>query len=838
MKDLPPLDLDNLSNLFIAHVKEGGNEKIQKLAIHLIEAGELAGIFAAKIGLHDVGYTLGLLHDFGKYSLEFQAYIKSGTGLIEQDEEEWIDSSLLKGKIDHSTAGAQYIFEKLRGIGSAGQGELCGQILALCIASHHSGLIDCLDTDKNAVFDKRMHKDNAKTHIQECIANVDVGVKKLADNLLDEKLVREMLQVILKIVKQPKLNEIFSLEEAFTLGTFTRFLFSCLIDADRINSAEFELPERKQIRQGQLEYFNWDIAIERLNNKLNNFEIKHPIDDIRKSISDTCYQRSFDKQGIYSLTVPTGGGKTLASLRYALHHAKLHQLDRIIYVIPYTSIIEQNAQAVRKIVERDDDAFSWVLEHHSNIEPDKQTWRSKLVAENWDAPIVFTTMVQFLETLFSGGTKSVRRMHQLAKSVLIFDEIQTLPINCVHMFCHSLNFLSEHANTTAVLCTATQPTLNSLYNPKYGSLRLAKNAEIVHDTAQLFDDLKRIDVVNRCKAGGWSKAEIFDWVQQRFAQTKSCLVIVNTKTWAKDIFVACQQFVHKGELFHLSTHQCPAHRKALLSEIRLRLKDKKPVLCISTQLIEAGVDISFAHVVRFLAGLDSIAQAGGRCNRSGELENELGQPVRGTLDVINPTEESITNLVDIKEGQTCTKRLFQDIDIGDILSPMAMKLYFKYFFFERHKEMVFPIKNSNDSLLNVLANNDNNNGKLINESRRKRNKLPLLQQSFMTAGKVFKAIDAPTKSIIVPYNAEAKALITTLCGTHKTFNASKFYESLKKAQQYSVNVFPNVWANLQESEAVREVQVGQGIYYLDESYYNNAFGLSTDRVGDLAVNIC
>ncbi|MDU0355813.1 CRISPR-associated endonuclease Cas3'' [Paraglaciecola aquimarina] len=282
MKDLSPSDSSIFNSFFLAHVKESNRADIQKLAVHLLEAGELAASFTAKIGLHDVGCVLGLLHDFGKYCTEFQTYIKSATGVIDQDDEEWVDHTLLKGRIDHSTAGAQYVYQKLSSFGGAGQGELCGQILALCIASHHSGLIDCLDEEGKNNFDRRINKDDARTHFSECLENADEVIKNSADTLLNVGLVQEMFQAIFKFVDKPKSGRLFSHEESFTLGVFTRFLFSCLIDADRINSAEFEEPERKILREKQQAYFDWDIAIERLEQKLASFEIENPIDVIRK----------------------------------------------------------------------------------------------------------------------------------------------------------------------------------------------------------------------------------------------------------------------------------------------------------------------------------------------------------------------------------------------------------------------------------------------------------------------------------------------------------------------------------------------------------------------------
>ena len=524
-------------------------------------------------------------------------------------------------------------------------------------------------------------------------------------------------------------------------------------------------------------------------------------------------------QGIYTLTVPTGGGKTYASLRFAVHHAEKHKLDRIIYIVPYTTIIEQNAKAIREIVERDDDQFPWILEHHSNLEPENQTWRSKLVAENWDAPIVMTTMVQFLETLFSGGTRGVRRLHQLANSVIVFDEIQTLPINCTHLFCNALNFLTTYTKTTAVLCTATQPLLGKLKYSEKGQLFLLPENELVHDVELLFQQLERVKIRNQVKIGGWSQDEIMTLAVNEFETKGSCLVIVNTKAWAQKLYEACVVSIDDEAIFHLSTSQCPAHRQVIFNKIKYRLDHNFPVLCISTQLIEAGVDVDFASVIRFLAGLDSIAQAAGRCNRNGK---------RGLSEVfvINPDKEPIDTLVDIKVGQEKMLRILDDFVEDALLSPAAMAQYFDYYFYQRADDMTYPLSadevGRTDNLLNLLSDNEKNIGRGIRSP---------LKQSFMAAGKAFKAIDAPTESVIVPYGA-GKTLIEDLCAINKdkVFEIGRYYELLKKAQKYSVNVFPNVWKKLLDVRAVHELVAGEGVYVLDEQYYSEAFGLSSEIV--------
>ncbi len=802
---------------YIAHVRTSDQSK-QTVASHLLEVAEIAKKLATKINVPEAGELIGLLHDFGKYSQSFQNYIQSGTGLINPDSEDFVNAGALKGKIDHSTAGAQWVWQELSKYGTNGEVKLCGQILALCIASHHSGLIDCLKPEGDNGFKGRIDKGDGRSHLTECKSNADRVILEQAQRLADKPLLSAMLRQITRITQTEQHGQVVSATvKCFYVGFWTRFLFSCLIDADRINSADFENPTNMAQRNKPV---FWDIAIERFELFLVSQQATptlSPINTIRQKISDTCKTRAPNAQGIYTLTVPTGGGKTYASLRYALHHAKAHGLERIIYIIPYTSIIEQNADAIRKVIEQVGDQTPWVLEHHSNLEPENQTWHSKLAAENWDAPIVLTTMVQFLETLFSGGTRGVRRLHQLANSVLIFDEIQTLPINCTHLFCNALNFLSTHAKTTAVLCTATQPLLDKLPVSEKGQLFIPKENELVDDVGKLFNQLKRVNISNKTKPEGWSEAEIAELALSEFSSKGNCLVIVNTKAWAQALYINCSKSVDKASLFHLSTNQCSAHRRELFQRMRERLTNQQPVLCFSTQLIEAGVDIDFASVIRFLAGLDSIAQAAGRCNRNGRMDT-------ATVHVVNPVKETINQLIDIKVGQEKTKWVFSETKDKSLLDPEVMALYFKYYFYERAGQMAYPLDakqvGRDDSLLNLLSENKLNIG----------SKAQLhLKQSFMTAGNAFKAIDAPTQSVIVPYG-HGKNLITTLCGISKDFNAKSYYQSLKQAQKYSVNVFPNVWQKLKEQDAVCEIQ-GEGVYYLNERYYSDEFGLSTEVVG-------
>jgi len=816
--------LENNNKEYIAHVRKDGAK--QSVEDHLYEVGEIASKLATKIGVSLAGNLIGLLHDFGKFSMDFQEYIGSATGLINPDEDAFVNFKGLKGKIDHSSAGAQWIWENCQRWGE--QGQMVGQVLALCIASHHSGLIDCLRPDGSNGFSGRIKKMDDKTHKNECLKSAPRYYLENLDALANKELIQNVLQQLQKVI-QIKNEKIPVNIQSFNLGFWARMLFSCLIDADRINSADFEYPENIQHRNNTPT--DWSIPVNRLELAIKEFSGDKDIDELRRNISDTCKQRAKDIKGIYSLTVPTGGGKTYASLRYALHHALHHsqnnrQIDRIIYIIPFTSIIEQNAQAIREVLECSDDEFPWVLEQHSNLEPETQTWHSKLVSENWDAPIVMTTMVQFLEVLFSGGTRGARKMHQLANTVLIFDEIQTLPINCTHLFCNALNFLTNFCNTTAVLCTATQPLLDRLKSPEKGQLVIPKENELVSDVPKLFEDLERVILSNKVRPEGWTAEQIAELALDEFNKLGSCLVIVNTKAWAQQLYQVLRPNVDKDAIFQLSTSLCPAHRKTVLTKIRQRLNKNQTVLCISTQLIEAGVDVDFASVIRFLAGLDSIAQAAGRCNRNGLRQT-------ATVHVVNPHEEKIDLLKDIKVGRDKALRVL-DEGYGNLLAPDAMQQYFNYYFYERADDMSYSVSSKllgrDDNLLNLLSSNTSNVGRHKNSR--------LLQQSFMTAGKAFKAIDSPTQAVIVPYGKEGKNLIAELGRVAKEFDVKTYRKLLKQAQKYSVNVFPNVWRRLQEEKSVHEIQLGEGIYRLDKEYYSDKFGLSDKRCSLMDINLC
>ncbi len=822
------------TTLYIAHQRKSDGA-IQTLESHLLEVSRIARALAGKINLQDQGELIGLLHDLGKYSSEFQDYLKSAVGLIDQDEDEFVDAKGMKGKVDHSTAGAQLVWQELANQGEIGR--VVAQILSLCIASHHSGLIDCLSSDSSSFgedrFAKRINKSDNRTHLQEAIAKMDntvtVRFRELVNSL---EIIIGIKESISKIARGEKCGNEQIIR--FKVGLLVRYLFSCLIDADRIDSADFEKPQAAKARRHG-KYTEWGHLINRLNSHLSCFEVNKPIDKLRVSISLHCRDKAENGKGIYTLTVPTGGGKTLSSLRFALHHAEKHKMDRIIYAIPFTSIIEQNADVVREILESDGaKSDSVVLEHHSNLMPEEENWKTKMLVENWDAPIVYTTNVQMLETLFGAGTRGPRRLHQLANAVLVFDEIQTLPVNCIHLFCNAINFLVEHCGTTVVLCTATQPLMDMVEQSK-GALRIPPGNEIMPDVGELFRKLKRVEVLNRRKPGGWSDKEVATLAMEEAKKVSSCLVIVNTKKSAQALFQLCREEKTAVPIYHLSTNMCPVHRRLTLDEIRQRLEATEPILCISTQLIEAGVDVDFGAVIRSVAGLDSIAQAAGRCNRNGRRDI-------GHVHVVNLNEERVDMLTDIACGQRITERLLDEFEKDparfdyDLLAPTAIACYFNYYFAERRGEMDYPVGSKvlghDDTLLNLLAGNAN-----ATEEFRRCQGSPFsmyLRQSFMAAAKAFKSIDAPTRGVIVPYGSAGKELIGELCGA---FEVEKQFKLLHRAQQYTVNIFPHQLEKLQKEKALHEIQTGVDILYLaDSRYYSEDFGLSLTPEGKMEVH--
>ena len=815
------------SNL-IAHVREIDGQQ-QSLWDHLCETSVIAGQFARKIGLEEIGLTMGLLHDLGKASTEYQNYLRTNEGLISPDEVGY--STGRRGEIDHSTAGAQMAYQELAHRGN--DGKILGQFLALALASHHSGLIDCLKPDGTNDFERRMNKLEEKTHFAEAKRKVP-EIENQLKNFLAQPIETLFTKKLIAMKDENESKTTLS----FKHGLIARFLLSCLLDADRLNTADFESPGNQVVRNYG-KYIPWEVLIERLEAKFAEFAASTAkiekdsrpweVNTLRAEVAQACLDAAEKPKGIYQLTVPTGGGKTLASLRFALHHAQMHQMDRIFYIVPYITIIDQNADQVRKILEKTCERGKVVLEHHSNLTPEQETSRQALLAEDWDAPVVFTTQVQFLEALFGAGTRDPRRMHQLANSVIILDEVQTIPIKVTNMFTTALRFLTHDCGATVVLCTATQPPFDDTGNP-YHNLKITQERHIIQNEPELFQELKRVEVHDERKPGGLMNAEIADLAERALQEKGSVLVVVNTRDSALKIYQEVKARNLGATLYHLSTNMCPAHRMDVLKEIKKKLDAKEHVICISTQLIEAGVDIDFGAVIRALAGLDSIAQSAGRCNRHGVREG------MGSVWVVNLKNEKLSQLPDIEIGRDHADTILNFYRRNpanydeDIIGLKAIAKYYHYYFQRRGNELNYPVGlkdglGHDDNLFNLLSHNPNAYKEQVDKQA--------LKQSFKTASGIFCVIESPTTGVIVPYG-EGREIIIALCGK---IDIRKKRDLLKHAQRYSVQLFRRQFDSLREKGAIYSIKDDE-IFYLVPHHYDEEIGWSEEPTGNQEFLCC
>jgi len=825
-----------LEDKLIAHWRMR-DQHAQLLNDHLFETSILAEEFAGKVGLPELGRVLGLVHDFGKASIQYQNYLRTNEGLISPDEDGY--SNAKRGEIDHSSAGAQLVYQRL--INRGNKGKYLAQVMALAMASHHSGLIDCLTPDGKDNFQRRMVKPDSETNFSEAVKKLPNIVQQL-DEYLAQPLEEILYEKLMGMKEETESSSTF----LFKHGLLVRFLLSCLLDADRLNTAGFENPENEVLRRYG-NYHPWSVLVERLERKFSVFDLAtaqmdkesraYEVNQLRAQVAQDCLDYAIKPRGIYQLTVPTGGGKTLASLRFALHHAAEHNMDRVFYIVPYITIIDQNADEVRKVLEDRDENGKLldrvVLEHHSNFLPEEDTRRRhNLLAENWDAPIVFTTQVQFLEALFGSGTRDARRLHQLANSVIILDEVQTVPIKIVHMLNTALRFLTHDCGSTIVLCTATQPPLDRLPDNPYRALTIKPEQKIIRNEVELFAKLKRVEVYDERRPEKWSDAEIADLAQRALQENGSLLVVVNTRAAAQALY---QEIEGRSlaKTFHLSTNMCPAHRLDVLNDVRAKLETHEPVICVSTQLIEAGVDIDFGAVIRYLAGLDSIAQSAGRCNRHGVREG------LGSVWVVNPQNEKLDRLRDIKTGREKAQTVLDDFKEnperfrGERIGLNAISEYYRYYFAIRKNEMMYPVDANSligreDNLFNLLSVNT-----LSKEAyQRTHQSAPghLLSQSFQSAAKTFNVIDSVTRGVVVPYREKGKTVIANLRGAPEL---GVQFKLLKIAQRYSVNLFDYQFDLLSKIGAIQEVQPGAGIFYLVEQYYSEDFGWSDQPVAGM-----
>ncbi|MDE3838816.1 CRISPR-associated helicase/endonuclease Cas3 [Bacillus methanolicus] len=806
---------------YIAHIRES-DQQIQTVEEHLLEVKRLAEDIGDKIGVKHLTGLAGMLHDLGKYTNEFREYILEAASNP--------GSPPKKGSVDHSTAGGKLLYELFHTEGNANPYEgLVAEIVGNAIISHHSYLQDFLGPNLESKYLNR-------------VRDKDLDEFEMAKQNFFEKVISEtdFHDYVDKAAEELKdfLTKENSKNYAEKLMFLTKFIFSALIDADRTNTRLFEENKTYDSTFNHKELF--DTYYERLMSKICSFkerpDANSPINLLRSKMSEQCEEFAEKPSGIYTLSIPTGGGKTLASLRYALKHAKLYNKKRIFYVVPYTTIIEQNAEEVRKILK--DDAH--ILEHHSNVIEDvneddenqdglmnvKQ--KLKLAKDNWDSPIIFTTMVQFLNVFYAKGSRNIRRLHNLSESVIIFDEVQKVPTSCVSLFNLAVNFLKTYCHCCIVLCTATQPALDFVEH----KLDINKDAEMIENLNQVITAFKRVEIIDQATNATFNNEKLAQFIEEKIKEAHSILVILNTKSVVKKLYELLKEKENGIPIYHLSTSMCAAHRSNILKEVRKHLREGEPIICVSTQLIEAGVDVSFDCVIRSLAGLDSIAQAAGRCNRHGEKDKQY-------VYIIDHEEENLNHLKEIKVGKQVSKKILIDIRKdpsnhgGDLLSTQALERYFKEFYTEFSADLNYFIPTLKKNMTELLTEMKAKSGYHLAYRHNKKKNLPLfLSNSYHTAAEHFQVIEDMTTSVIVPYE-EGKEIIAELNSNKSIDDLTRL---LRKAQQYTINLYSYEQEQLEKHDGLVSYLDGK-ILALKEGAYDKEFGLNLENDSPFALNM-
>lgn len=686
---------------YYAHSLKGRPvEEWQPLEEHLRNVAELAGKFAAPLGAKEWAALAGRKHDLGKGTKAWQAYLRIANKVIDEFAE------FYGGHPNHAAEGAKWLFEK---------SNQAGKLLAYCVAGHHGGLPNWVDSGKAALSEK------------------------LAEPSFDISFPHDLPEIPVDLP--------FPLDPdraGYQFQFFVRMLFSCLVDADFLDTETFLDTNKSQWRSACPElpelhgrfWKNFDAMRVKTDPELN-------VNIQRELVLTDCLQAADKPEGIFSLTVPTGGGKTLASLAFALNHAVKHSKRRIVYVIPFTSIIEQNAQVFREML--GDDA---VLEHHCNFIADDADWKNKLASENWDAPVIVTTNVQFFDSFYANRTSKCRKLHNIANSIVIFDEVQAIPVEKLTPCLEVIKELSLNYGVTSVLCTATQPAVE--YSEQFES-GLKIDREIIGDVPGLFTSLKRTSEVY---IGTLNETE----VAAKLLKQEQVLCIVNTRQQALDVFACLPE--GDGNI-HLSALMHPAHRTEKLAEIRRRLSPENRLPCrvISTQLIEAGVDVDFPAVFRATAGIDSIAQAAGRCNRNGLSKTP------GAVSIFSFPEDGGCSF--FRQAAQSAEKLFARYS-GRLTEPECVRAYFDDFFWKNQSRM---------DMDGIIANFC----------------IPARMGDIQfrdIAG--FQMIESATIPVIIALDDESRTLVKSL----------PFVEHkgaiLRKLQKYSVQIYPYQLAEIRE----------------------------------------
>lgn len=797
---------------YISHIRES-DKKEQTVSEHCNNVAKIASEFGEAVQMSHTAWLQGILHDAGKLCTDFAEYIRG-------------KSDTKRGEIDHSYMGAKYLFAFAQIWYKKNAFPMDAALLiGRTILSHH-GLHDWITKKGENYFQKRIsnqkHDKEVICALPEIVSNETLqsyyqeSVKEYA--AMQQKINELYKEMIAKGEKEKRelSGDAKCVIPAFYQGFLERLMQSILMDADQTDAANFN--DDIVYTSPKESTAVWNDMAKRMQEKCTAFRKKtDAISRQRMNISDRCAAFANHDVKICRLVVPTGGGKTLSALRFAIEYSQKHNVNQIFYIAPFNSILEQNSDVIREIAGEEN-----FLEHHSNVfsrleENENETEKLsdyQMRTERWDVPVIATTLVQFLNALFDGKSSSVRRMHHLCRAVIIIDEVQAIPAKCVHLFNLAMNFLTHICGSTVVLCSATQPCLEQAEYP----ILLDEQESMTADFQADFDAFRRT-VLHSAGKKSFSYEDAADFCTEQYQKNGNLLLVVNTKQAALTMFQKLKERnKNNATVLHLSTNMCPAHRRTVIQQMREQLAAHQPLICVTTQLIEAGVDISFRCVVRSMSGLDHAAQAAGRCNRNGEYDC-------CSVYLIQLEEEKLAaSLKQIADEQEITKKILFFHEKEDLLHPEMMQCYFKNYLTTFQNQFSYLLPDlGNETLLRLLSTNSNNVKRA--EAKTYKNIPPRLRnhaQAFRTAGKKFQVIAEQTTDILVPYG-EGNDLILDLNGE---FYENEYLKLLRKAQPYLVSVYSGTLKALEAKEAL--TQLKSDVLALKPGYYSSEQGVCVD----------
>lgn len=786
-----------------AHIRKvDGKKYIQTVEEHCRGVAEIAAELLRDIGLEKTAYLTGMVHDLGKFSENFKNYIEKAAD----------GEKVQRGSVNHTFAGVRFLLEKHSDKQLSGFSDIVLEILAYAVGAHH-GLFDCVDDNNNNGFTKRIQKEGidylnaAQEFLKICCSKQDI------EDLLKQS-EKECLPVFNEIEKLADNADakIQNTQITFYIGFLARLILSAIIEADRSDTSQFMNGYSEKTVKNISEI--WINCIKNVEQKLSTMPIDKPINKTRAQISALCAEAGNLESGIYRLNLPTGAGKTLTSLRYALHHALKHNKKRIIFTMPLLSIIEQNAGIIHDYIGNEE----LILEHHSNIvetDENDELDKRELLIESWDVPIIITTMVQLLNTLFAGKTANIRRMQALCNSIIVIDEVQTVPDKLLSLFNLALNFLAKICNATIILCSATQPCFEKTMYPLDKSVK-----DLITLTKEQETVFKRVRLEYK---GEMDCEELADFAAGILEENNSLLLVCNTKNEAAVMFNLLCSKIKDVKAFHISAGMCTAHRKETIKEMQEALENKQQkVLCVSTQVIEAGVDVSFARVIRLLAGMDNIVQATGRENRNKEFDGLApgyivrlkGEVLKGLSEIEAAKNAAANLLVKYKNSPK--------IYDNDLMSEKAINEYYECLYGNVNEGYHdFYIESVRDSILNLMSCNENVDSGKIPEYNKY-----FMHQALKTAGGLFTVFDESSIDIIVPYNRGIEIIQEVFAVGDKDYE--KLKAILKEAKLYTVSLFKYQKIKLEEQGALIFVP-NAGVYILQDGYYDELTGLNLNQ---------